>query len=644
MKKRYLAIAIITLLMTSCLKEEFEEQKKDLETNVTEKNMEELKIPDDFTFSTATTISLVIKDDSEYTRYDLYDEDNKTDIIGSGFVNEGQLKLSLTVPTNLTNFYAIRTTVKGTTNHTIPVTFPTTSYTMNSTNQRVASDCYEKLYAVNNDGGFYTINNESGSYDEEQLSNLEGGGSIACAVDKENKKVYYNTGTTLRYYDLNTNTFNIAQQGNPFNGNYPRMEYNNVTKELYISNNTLLYIIDPLTNIVKENYTINGLESPTGGGDLAISLDGTVYLCCFSGLYRLDFSGGGSVIQATRISADNLPFQPTSMAIDRNDRLYLATNDANSQLILMDKFDGSYQIARTYNHKINDLGSLPCSVEELSTADNDSDNIINQLDDYPNDPDRAADLFTPSEFGWGTLGFEDLWPYKGDFDFNDLAIHYRFKSVLNANNEVVEILGYFKVNSLNASYQSGFGLALPFDESIIQEVTGSELTEGLITLNEKGLETGQTTPVVIVFDNAFKQGNYGECVAPKDKEIVITIKFVSPQDLSIVGTPPFNAFIFVNTRGNEVHLADNKPTDKADVNVLGTGHDTSNGVSRYYKTDTNLPWAINIIHNFKVPRSGIAVNQGYNKFNEWAESGGISYTDWYKDNSGYRNISNLCDQ
>lgn len=642
MKKIYLAIGIITFLMTSCFKEQFDEQKKDLEVNVSEKTMEELKIPDDFTFSTATTISLVIKDDTEYTRYDLYDEDNKTDIIGSGFVNKGELKLSMTIPSNLTNFYAIRTTVKGKTTHTIPVTSPITSYDINSTNKRVAEDCTEKLYAVNGNGGFYRIDNESDNYDTETLPNLRGGGSIACAVDRENRKVYYNTGTTLRYYDIDAPTFHVVSTGNPFNGSYPRMEYNNVTGNLYIAKNEDMYIINPLTNTIIEQYDIIGLESPVGGGDMAISLDGTVYMCCFSGLYRIELIG--NVANATRISAENLPFQPTSMAIDRNDRLYLATNDANSQLIEMDKFDGSYQVVKTYNHKINDLGSLPCTVEELSIRDDDGDNIINQLDDYPNDPEKAVDLFTPSEFGWGTLGFEDLWPYKGDFDFNDLAIHYRFKSILNANNEVVEILGYFKVNSLNASYQSGFGLQLPFDESIIEQVTGSQLTESNIILSEKGLETGQTSPVIIVFDNAFKQGNYGECVTQSDNEIEITIKFISPQDLSILGVPPFNPFIFVNTRENEVHLADNNPTDKADINVLGTGHDTSNGVSRYYKTETNLPWAINIIHNFKVPRSGIAVNQGYNKFNEWAESGGNVYIDWYKDNSGYRNISNLCDQ
>ena len=50
---------------------------------------------------------------------------------------------------------------------------------------------------------------------------------------------------------------------------------------------------------------------------------------------------------------------------------------------------------------------------------------------------------------------------------------------------------------------------------------------------------------------------------------------------------------------------------------------------------------INIVHNFKVPKEKIPVNQAYNHFNAWATSGGQLYTDWYKDSAGYRNESNI---
>ncbi|MEO1486415.1 MAG: DUF4842 domain-containing protein, partial [Bacteroidota bacterium] len=60
-----------------------------------------------------------------------------------------------------------------------------------------------------------------------------------------------------------------------------------------------------------------------------------------------------------------------------------------------------------------------------------------------------------------------------------------------------------------------------------------------------------------------------------------------------------------------------------------------------FQTDTGLPWAINIVHNFKPPKENVPVNRAYNFFNVWASSGGTSYPDWYKDSSGYRNENDL---
>jgi LruC domain-containing protein len=41
-------------------------------------------------------------------------------------------------------------------------------------------------------------------------------------------------------------------------------------------------------------------------------------------------------------------------------------------------------------------------------------------------------LFTPSKSQVGTIAFEDLWPYYGDYDFNDVALNYQVVLKLNA--------------------------------------------------------------------------------------------------------------------------------------------------------------------------------------------------------------------
>jgi len=121
-----------------------------------------------------------------------------------------------------------------------------------------AEDCRETLYAVNGQRGFYALNVEDGSYASTALPNPVGGGSIACAVNKDNTIVYYNTGTTLRYYDYKDGAFNVAHQGNPFNGSYPRMEYNHTDGMLYIARNEGMHSINPADNSTMSSFDIVG--------------------------------------------------------------------------------------------------------------------------------------------------------------------------------------------------------------------------------------------------------------------------------------------------------------------------------------------------------------------------------------------------
>lgn len=515
-----------------------------------------------------------------------------------------------------------------------------------------AQACEETLYAVNNKGGFYSINIENGLYESKDLGGLQGGGSIASAVDKLNGKVYYNVGNTLMYYDFNNSTFHTAQNGNPFNGSYPRMEYNPVDNNLYIARNEDMHIIDPLTNEVLNTFEIKGLESPVSGGDIAISKDGTIYMCCFSGLYRIAIEG--DIAFATRISAENLPYSPTSMAIDRNDRLYLATNDANSQLIEMDKFDGAWQVIQTYNHTINDLGSFKCDVSELADIDTDGDGVIDAEDDYPDDPGAATTAYSPSDIGWGSLAYEDLWPSQGDYDFNDLVLNYRFIQVANSDNEVVRLIAKFRIKAIGASLHNGFGLKMNVDPELVTSVSGYNLTQQFVNLDSKGLEQGHTTgSVIVVFDDAFDNisgAGAGWFIntqkgAPKvvGEELEITVQFTRPITTEEMGAAPFDPFIFIGgNRGREIHLADYSPTDLADASLFNSMHDDSDHLSgKYYRGDNNMPWAINIIHDFRQPLEKIRIDGAYIKFTQWGQSKGLDFNDWYTDVNGYRNLDKI---
>ncbi|MDP2724290.1 MAG: LruC domain-containing protein [Bacteroidales bacterium] len=255
--------------------------------------------------------------------------------------------------------------------------------------------------------------------------------------------------------------------------------------------------------------------------------------------------------------------------------------------------------------------------------------------------------------GFGTLAFEDLWPGKGDYDFNDLILDYQFEITTNTSNFVEHVKGTFVIKAFGASYENGFGfqLASGIDPDDLT-VTGSQLKENIITLSNNGTEAGQTIPTIIVFDNAYKEmqhpgmgvGVNTEPTAPYVTPVTIEINIdftpntYTYNDLNI---GQFNPFIFVNkVRSVEVHLPDYPPTALADQSLFGTMEDDSNPADgRYYKTANNLPWAINLYESFDYPIEKQQIVWAYLKFAAWAASGGTTFQDWYQDLTGYRDNS-----
>lgn len=245
--------------------------------------------------------------------------------------------------------------------------------------------------------------------------------------------------------------------------------------------------------------------------------------------------------------------------------------------------------------------------------------------------------------GPGTLAFEDLWPAKGDFDFNDMVVDYQFQISSNNQNIVERIEAIFVLRAFGAAFRNGFGFQLSGNiqnEDIV--VSGFSLTEDFITLNTNGTEAGQSKPTIIVFDNTYTQmqhpgvgtGVNTEPNAPfvQPAVFVITIDFVGGSyTFSDVAISSFNPFIIVNRdRGREIHLPGYPPTDLANMDLFGTSDDRSNpSQNRWYVGKNNLPWALNLIHRFDYPVERAEIINAYPRFINWAQSGGNTFQDWF---------------
>ncbi len=285
--------------------------------------------------------------------------------------------------------------------------------------------------------------------------------------------------------------------------------------------------------------------------------------------------------------------------------------------------------------------------------DSDGDGVDDDEDDYPNDATRAYDVYYPNEDTYGTLAFEDNWPGLGDYDFNDLILDYNFHEVLNADNEVVDIYGKYSARAVGASYTNGFGFQMNAEPGDIESVEGYSINSDYINLNANHTEANQEKATIILIDNIFdKLPHAGVGIGANTTESapyvnpdtsMVTIHFSNPIASAVLGTPPYNSFLIVDqVRGVEIHLPDHPPTSLANLNLLGTDADNSiPAEGRYYKTLTNLPWAMDNPHSFDYPIEKVQVINAYNYFAQWAESSGSIHADWYFDDAGYRNDENV---
>jgi len=282
-------------------------------------------------------------------------------------------------------------------------------------------------------------------------------------------------------------------------------------------------------------------------------------------------------------------------------------------------------------------------------SDSDGDGVDDEDDDYPDDPLRAYNIYYPARNTFGSLAYEDNWPGRGDYDFNDFVVDYHYHQVTNAYNQLVDLFGRFVVRAIGASYTNGFGVMLGMQPSQVGNVSGISLVDGYITLLANNTEAGQEKATIIITDNAFTQlphpgGGIGVNTTPgqtyvEPDTMEISVFLEEPVALATVGYPPYNPFIIVDqVRGREVHLPDYQPTSLANPAYFGTEHDDSNpSAGRYYKTMNNLPWGINLTTEFDYPVEKAVIIQAYLRFADWAESSGSLYSDWYLNLDGYRN-------
>lgn len=250
-------------------------------------------------------------------------------------------------------------------------------------------------------------------------------------------------------------------------------------------------------------------------------------------------------------------------------------------------------------------------------------NVSNGSEDTPQPPVEDREETSTKH---GVLAFEDVWPYQGDFDMNDVIVRYKCDVTKNETNEITKTVNNYTIVWSGALMNNTFC----YEDSNISAGAGTVAITG-----GDGKST-QDGDVIYLAKNVLGYANNTEKTT-----FTVETTFTNPIAKDKFQYPPYNPFITANNdNAVEVHLTDAKPTAAANQSLLGTGHDVSKPESgHYYVTfvgEQQMPFAIHMMFDskedaqtFVLMEEKTHIDVAYPNFIKWILSGGEDCRDWY---------------
>lgn len=573
----YFLLAFLTIF-TACVPDaDFENSQSGNNTETPIAVFEKLSIPNNFNFETERAVTLSISDATPFVKYEVfaYAENNSSE--------------AENITEALKNLLYSGKPYNGEINQSFSL-----------------SSIYKKVYVLRKDGLEYTseimpiinnqINSRSGNKTSSKTTSASKTSSDACSICKDNFFLNsdFENGPTLPTSYIITDEKNVEGWSTTATDNQ--------------------------IELWKSGFKGVPAQNGTYFAELNANLKAALYQrICTSPGAQISWS----VWHRGRAGVDNA-------VVRIGENLATATVEATMKTgnTAWVKYSGTYTVPAKqqdtyFIFESLDAGSIGNFIDNIEIKEIVAGNCANVQNK----------MYYPTELTNATLAFEDLWPYTGDYDFNDLVISYNIQTILNSENKVTQLNYNYTLESIGASYTNGFGLELEgVLPSAIESVTGQNLTEGFIQNNANGTEKSQSNAVIIFFDNSHK--NVG-------LKRTISIVFKTPITTAALGTAPFNPFLIVNKdRKKEIHLPIKPTTNYPKTTKIPTGP-TVKDSDGDFKTSSGLPWAINISGAFRAPKEKVLITDAYNYFAAWATSGGANKSDWFLDQSGYRNNANL---
>lgn len=277
----------------------------------------------------------------------------------------------------------------------------------------------------------------------------------------------------------------------------------------------------------------------------------------------------------------------------------------------------------------------------------------NFLDDANNGKDNAPDVISvkpvvnpntitswvyyPSMNDYYFVGFEDLYPARGDYDFNDLVMAYRVAIGLNKNKEVVKLRGISYIIAKGAAYSHDFRLKIQVPNAVGSQVTTMEYPYDennqpikASVRNEKNFSSfidfalfSDTKSIINTISglSANQKTYFNTLIGGANTRVSPRVQFEANFTTRIpfanMEVGPFDPFIVVRNNNFDIHLIGKNA-------IAG-----SISPNKTFKDENNFPFAMLLPETWRFPYEKFSLLNAYSKFYSFVTSGGTQNKNWY---------------
>ncbi|WP_026377156.1 LruC domain-containing protein [Aestuariibacter salexigens] len=245
-------------------------------------------------------------------------------------------------------------------------------------------------------------------------------------------------------------------------------------------------------------------------------------------------------------------------------------------------------------------------------------------------------MYYPSDNNYYVVTYEDNYPNKGDYDFNDLVVGYRVGLGLIFNeqlqqNEVTSIVATGYMIARGAAFTHDWYLHIPantvvsgtalknlFKENSTEQVEGYPLEETIT--GEIDLKVLEDTKQMMAVQGSQFANTLDNQSLVYGKKFSFSINLDSPVLLSEFAAPPFDPYLHVKQTNYEIHLSG------FDTRVTGSANAAAD---THFKDENGFPYALIFPDDWYPPLEGVDIGQAYEQFLDYALSPSTDNESWY---------------